>query len=126
LLFDDIENEMTQQDKDQFSSFAHAQVAVTNEIYDYLHKPNVFLFCPTGFFLLKISLKENIFFLSLLKEYCTTMAKPTLDKSPYLQTIGSGLHPDIDIFWTGKKTKSICKTNLNPFCGVKRSEYRVS
>ena len=30
------------------------------------------------------------------------MATPTLEKSPYLQTIGNGLHPDIDIFWTGK------------------------
>jgi protein O-GlcNAcase/histone acetyltransferase len=47
LLFDDIESEMSQQDKDRFASFAHAQVAVTNEIYDYLDKPNIFLFCPT-------------------------------------------------------------------------------
>ena len=30
------------------------------------------------------------------------MATPTLEKSPYLQTIGNGLDPDIDIFWTGK------------------------
>jgi hypothetical protein len=29
------------------------------------------------------------------------MAKPSLEKSAYLQTIGNGLHPDIDIFWTG-------------------------
>jgi hypothetical protein len=47
LLFDDIESEMSQQDKDRFASFAHAQVAVTNEIYDYLDKPNILLFCPT-------------------------------------------------------------------------------
>jgi hypothetical protein len=39
---------MSQQDKDNFASFAHAQVAVTNEIYDYLDKPNILLFCPTG------------------------------------------------------------------------------
>jgi hypothetical protein len=38
---------MSQQDKDNFASFAHAQVAVTNEIYDYLDKPNILLFCPT-------------------------------------------------------------------------------
>jgi protein O-GlcNAcase/histone acetyltransferase len=47
LLFDDIESEMSQQDKDHFSSFAHAQVVVTNEIYEYLDKPNILLFCPT-------------------------------------------------------------------------------
>ncbi|CAF4580978.1 unnamed protein product, partial [Rotaria magnacalcarata] len=47
LLFDDIESEMCQQDKDRFLSFAHAQVTVTNEIYDYLNKPNILLFCPT-------------------------------------------------------------------------------
>jgi hypothetical protein len=29
------------------------------------------------------------------------MAKPSLEKSDYLHTIGNGLHPDIDIFWTG-------------------------
>ena len=34
------------------------------------------------------------------------MATPSLEKSPYLQTIGNGLHPDIDIFWTGPKIVS--------------------
>jgi hypothetical protein len=29
------------------------------------------------------------------------MARPSLEKSSYLQTIGNGLHPDINIFWTG-------------------------
>jgi protein O-GlcNAcase/histone acetyltransferase len=42
---------MSQQDKDHFSSFAHAQVAITNQLYDYLNKPNILIFCPTGFFL---------------------------------------------------------------------------
>ncbi|CAM4976801.1 unnamed protein product [Rotaria socialis] len=86
LLFDDIESEMCQQDKDRFLSFAHAQVTVTNEIYDYLNKPNILLFCPT--------------------QYCSQMAKPSLERSSYLQTIGNGLHPDIDIFWTGSKVIS--------------------
>ncbi|CAF2104856.1 unnamed protein product [Rotaria magnacalcarata] len=85
-LFDDIESEMCQQDKDRFVSFAHAQVAVTNEIYDYLNKPNILLFCPT--------------------QYCSQMAKPSLERSSYLQTIGNSLHPDIDIFWTGSKVIS--------------------
>jgi hypothetical protein len=37
----------------------------------------------------------------LFLEYCNRMAKPSVEKSVYLQTIGNGLHPDIDIFWTG-------------------------
>lgn len=35
-------------DKEVFSSFAHAQVSITNEIYQYLSEPETFLFCPTG------------------------------------------------------------------------------
>jgi hypothetical protein len=35
------------------------------------------------------------------------MAKPSLEKSFYLETIGNDLHPDIDIFWTGNDLKSI-------------------
>lgn len=39
---------MCQADKQAFSSFAHAQVAVTNEVYQHLGEPETFLFCPTG------------------------------------------------------------------------------
>lgn len=35
-------------DKEVFSSFAHAQISITNEIYQYLGEPQTFLFCPTG------------------------------------------------------------------------------
>uniref|UniRef100_A0A8C2WVX2 O-GlcNAcase n=1 Tax=Cyclopterus lumpus TaxID=8103 RepID=A0A8C2WVX2_CYCLU len=48
LLFDDIEHNMCPADKEVFSSFAHAQVSITNEIYQYLGEPETFLFCPTG------------------------------------------------------------------------------
>lgn len=48
LLFDDIETEMCPADKKAFSSFAHAQVAITNEVYKHLGEPETFLFCPTG------------------------------------------------------------------------------
>jgi protein O-GlcNAcase/histone acetyltransferase len=48
LLFDDIETEMCPADKQAFSSFAHAQVAVTNEVFTHLGQPDTFLFCPTG------------------------------------------------------------------------------
>uniref|UniRef100_A0A8D1FQM3 O-GlcNAcase n=1 Tax=Sus scrofa TaxID=9823 RepID=A0A8D1FQM3_PIG len=48
LLFDDIDHNMCAADKEVFSSFAHAQVSITNEIYQYLGEPETFLFCPTG------------------------------------------------------------------------------
>ncbi|CAF3274788.1 unnamed protein product [Rotaria socialis] len=49
LLFHDIEYETCQKDHNIFISFAHAQVTLVNEIYDYLNKSNdVLLFCPTG------------------------------------------------------------------------------
>uniref|UniRef100_A0A8C0G3W8 O-GlcNAcase n=1 Tax=Chelonoidis abingdonii TaxID=106734 RepID=A0A8C0G3W8_CHEAB len=48
LLFDDIDHNMCAADKEVFSSFAHAQVSITNEIYQYLGEPDTFLFCPTG------------------------------------------------------------------------------
>ena len=38
LLFDDIEPEMCKQDKEVFQSFAHAQVSVTNEIFQVKRK----------------------------------------------------------------------------------------
>jgi hypothetical protein len=88
---------MSQQDKDHFPSFAHAQVALTNQLYDYLNKPNILIFCPTGCFFFLFEINKIFLFL----EYCSRMAKPSLEKSDYLQTIGNGLHPDIDIFWTG-------------------------
>lgn len=48
LLFDDIETEMCAADKKAFSSFAYAQVAITNAVYQHLGDPETFLFCPTG------------------------------------------------------------------------------
>ena len=81
LLFDDIEVEMCEADKEIFQSFAAAQVSVTNEVYQHLSQPR-FLFCPT--------------------EYCATRAVPTVSNSEYLNTIGSKLLPNIDILWTGE------------------------
>ncbi len=48
LLFDDIEVEMSEGDKEHFNSFAQAQVSVTNEVFQHLNQPSKFLFCPTG------------------------------------------------------------------------------
>uniref|UniRef100_A0A8D3E8A0 O-GlcNAcase n=1 Tax=Scophthalmus maximus TaxID=52904 RepID=A0A8D3E8A0_SCOMX len=80
LLFDDIDHNMCPADKEVFSSFAHAQVSITNEIYQYLGEPETFLFCPT--------------------EYCGTFCYPNVSQSPYLHTVGEKLLPDIDVLWT--------------------------
>ncbi|XP_075071988.1 protein O-GlcNAcase isoform X1 [Mixophyes fleayi] len=86
LLFDDIDHNMCPADKEVFSSFAHAQVSITNEIYQYLSEPETFLFCPT--------------------EYCGTFCYPNVAQSPYLRTVGEKLLPNIDVLWTGPKVVS--------------------
>lgn len=86
LLFDDIDVDMCEADKEVFQSFAHAQVTVTNEVYQHLEQPGTFLFCPT--------------------EYCATRAIPSVSQSEYLTTLGSKLLPSIDIMWTGPKVIS--------------------
>ncbi|CAL8269458.1 unnamed protein product [Gadus morhua 'NCC'] len=86
LLFDDIEAEMCPADREAFSSFAHAQVAVTNQVYLHLGQPNTFLFCPT--------------------DYCAAFCTPSVSQSAYLLTVGGGLLPGIDVLWTGPKVVS--------------------
>ncbi|MED6266252.1 hypothetical protein CHARACLAT_000231 [Characodon lateralis] len=86
LLFDDIDHNMCPADKEVFSSFAHAQVSITNEIYQYLGEPETFVFCPT--------------------EYCGTFCYPSVSQSPYLRTVGEKLLPSIDVLWTGPKVVS--------------------
>ncbi|VDN57107.1 unnamed protein product [Dracunculus medinensis] len=85
LLFDDVDAIMHEVDKSKFSSFAMAQVTVTNLIYEYLKCP-VFYFCPT--------------------EYCESRAFPSLQESEYLSFLGKKLLPDIYIFWTGPRVVS--------------------
>ncbi|XP_039631197.1 protein O-GlcNAcase [Polypterus senegalus] len=86
LLFDDIDHNMCPADKEVFSSFAHAQVSITNEIFQYLGEPDIFLFCPT--------------------EYCGTFCYPNVSQSPYLRTVGEKLLPGIEVLWTGPKVVS--------------------
>lgn len=115
LLFDDIDHNMCPADKEVFSSFAHAQVSITNEIYQYLGEPETFLFCPTGnlfslFFLYLpyllilcvFALLAHLFFSPSNSEYCGTFCYPSVPQSPYLHTVGEKLLPDIDVLWTGK------------------------
>uniref|UniRef100_A0A3P9HZE9 protein O-GlcNAcase n=1 Tax=Oryzias latipes TaxID=8090 RepID=A0A3P9HZE9_ORYLA len=86
ILFDDIDASMCQADSEAFASSAHAQVTVTNEVYRFLGEPPVFLFCPT--------------------EYCSSLCSPSVSKSPYLQTVGEDLLPEISVIWTGSKVIS--------------------
>jgi len=48
LLFDDIDDDLCPEDLSRFSSPAEAQCSITNEMFDYLKQPDIFLFCPTG------------------------------------------------------------------------------
>jgi protein O-GlcNAcase/histone acetyltransferase len=54
------------------------------------------------------------------------MAKPSLEKSPYLQTIGNGLHPDIDVFWTGKLLSLAIRQFKSEFIGPKIVSRRLT
>ncbi|XP_023245639.1 protein O-GlcNAcase isoform X3 [Copidosoma floridanum] len=85
LLFDDIEPEMSETDKEVFQSFAHAHVSITNDVFQHLGQP-YFLLCPT--------------------QYCAARAMPNVSASEYLNTIGNKLAKEIDIMWTGAKVIS--------------------
>ncbi|CAI2357627.1 unnamed protein product [Caenorhabditis sp. 36 PRJEB53466] len=85
VLFDDIEKEMHQEDREQFKSFAHAQVHIANTLHEHL-KSKTFMFCPT--------------------EYSESRAAPTLERSPYLATIGEHLAKEIHVMWTGPRVIS--------------------
>lgn len=85
LFFDDIEPEIRETDKEVFQSYGHAQVSVTNEVYQSLGQPK-FLFCPT--------------------EYCSSRANPNVHNSEYLNILGTKLLPNINILWTGNKVIS--------------------
>ena len=75
------------------SSLGEAHAEVTNALFLHLGKPP-FLMCPV--------------------EYSGNRANPSVTKSEYLATLGSKLHPDIGIFWTGGKvvSETICKEEL--------------
>ncbi|XP_065890014.1 protein O-GlcNAcase-like isoform X2 [Dysidea avara] len=86
ILFDDIDFDLCGEDAAMFGSFANAQVTVTNDLYAYLKEPDFFLFCPT--------------------EYCSSLAEPSVKESPYLEQIGTDLHPKIEVLWTGPRVIS--------------------
>ena len=48
ILFDDIDPILCTADAKVFATFGHAQVAIANELFNHLKKPEIFMFCPTG------------------------------------------------------------------------------
>lgn len=112
LLFDDIEPEMSEPDKEAFQSFAQAQVSVTNEIYEHLNQPKGFLFCPTqycasraGNRIFKIAQSSPVPHQSR-RPFLLSQTVPDVRNSEYLNTVGSKLSPGIDVMWTGPKVIS--------------------
>lgn len=97
-------------DRQAFGSFAHAQVAITNEVYQHLGEPETFLFCPTGAtravnsmyrpFKNRESKGRSSCF--VFADYCAAFCAPSVSQSSYLHTVGENLLPGIDILWTGK------------------------
>ncbi len=85
LLWDDIDTTLPKADRGAFNTLAEAHAKVTNELFHHLGRPQ-FLTCPV--------------------EYCSNRANPCVAKSEYLGTLGSSLHPDIGVFWTGGKVVS--------------------
>lgn len=64
-------------DKEVFSSFAHAQVSITNEIYQYLGEPETFLFCPTGTYTFYIRINHTftqLFYLTIYSLFVCSFA----------------------------------------------------
>ncbi|MCW5556832.1 MAG: beta-N-acetylglucosaminidase domain-containing protein [Verrucomicrobiae bacterium] len=84
LLFDDIPDRMSPEDRERWGSFASAQCAVVNDLFRWirgLESDARFLFCPTP--------------------YCGRMAWRQLGGPDYLATVGRELDPEIGVFWTG-------------------------
>jgi hypothetical protein len=82
ILWDDIDVNLPEEDEHRFATLAEAHVHIVNEVFAHLGESNVrMIVCPV--------------------EYCSNRADPSVAKSEYLRTLGSGLHSSIDIFWTG-------------------------
>ncbi len=81
LFLDDILRELVfKEDRARFASLAEAHVFIANRLFKRLRKSvpgSRLFFCPTDYY--------------------------TIKPTPYLETIGRGLHPDIPVFWTGPK-----------------------
>jgi len=89
LLFDDVPDQMDADDAARWGSLASAHCGVTNMLARWTRerRPGArFLFCPTP--------------------YCGRMADAQLGGQGYLETVGRGLAPGIDVCWTGPEIVS--------------------
>ncbi|MCP4386349.1 MAG: hypothetical protein GY798_33900 [Hyphomicrobiales bacterium] len=88
LLFDDIPNELPEQDRSHFPSFAAAQCHIANAAIAHIRAKGggPLIFCPT--------------------EYCGRFAGGDVPGSVYLNAVGRTLDPEIDVFWTGPEIVS--------------------
>ncbi len=85
LLFDDIPADLQHpEDREAFDSLADAHLSVANAVFERLPRGSRLTVCPT-----------------------THWGTGT---EPYLSTLGGGLEPGIDLFWTGR---AICSPTLD-------------
>ena len=85
LLFDDIPTELQHpEDREAFEGLADAHVAVANRVMERLGSRARLIVCPTVYW--------------------------GTGREMYLQTLGAGLEPGIDLFWTGR---AICSPTLD-------------
>jgi hyaluronoglucosaminidase len=85
LLFDDIPPDLQHpEDREAFDTLADAHVAVANQVYERLERGTRLTVCPTVY--------------------------SGGGTEPYLATLGAGLEPGIDVFWTGR---AMCAPTLD-------------
>uniref|UniRef100_A0AC34FCD2 O-GlcNAcase n=1 Tax=Panagrolaimus sp. ES5 TaxID=591445 RepID=A0AC34FCD2_9BILA len=85
LLYDDILAEMRPADRDEYDSFADAQVSLTNECYTFLGEPS-FSFCPTEY-------RGNVGLLT--NQYLQTVGPAVVSRTiteDHLKTVGQVLN----------------------------------
>lgn len=81
LLFDDIPPSLNPADRVAFVSLAAAQAHVANAVHRHLAGQGSLYFCPT--------------------EYCAEFTGHDVPGSAYLSALGTSLHPEVAVFWTG-------------------------
>ncbi|HEY6570733.1 MAG TPA: protein O-GlcNAcase, partial [Candidatus Limnocylindrales bacterium] len=85
LLFDDIPPDLQHaEDREAFDSLADAHLGVANAVFERLPRGSRLTVCPTTYW--------------------------GTGTEPYLATLGGGLEPGIDLFWTGR---AICSPTLD-------------
>ncbi len=85
LLFDDIPPDLQHaEDREAFEALSDAHVAVANLVYERLERGSRLTVCPTVY--------------------------SGAGTEPYLVSLGAGLEPGIDLFWTGR---SVCSPTLD-------------